>query len=175
MDDKINRKQLLHKITWCWSIVTVMFLLLSIYVYFRGITGMPILFWGEKALPKEVMSYREGNLYIAELSDNRLSSHLRPSPARLLEDGKRLAPANAARSEIRSKGKGRYTFLDDRLYFSTSDNSDPITNGKVYAIRYPLILWEEAVYVVTSFLVIGIILAALVKIGPSSSDGKQDA
>jgi hypothetical protein len=52
----------------------------------------------------------------------------RRSAAQVLEDGVPLGPAHAAHAEIRQKGEGRY---------STSDNSDPNTNGRRYALWLP--------------------------------------
>jgi pectate lyase len=50
------------------------------------------------------------------------------------EDGKPLGPAHSMHDDIRTKGAGRYSHWVDTLYFSTSDNSDPNTNGKKYSI-----------------------------------------
>ncbi len=61
------------------------------------------------------------------------------SPLVLYEDGKQLGPANAGHGTIREVGKGAYSHWsgtgkpdDQQLYFSTSDNSDPRTNGRTY-------------------------------------------
>ncbi len=50
----------------------------------------------------------------------------------LTEDGKTLGPAHTLHSEIRSKGAGRFSFWSGKLYFSSSDGSDPRTNGRAY-------------------------------------------
>ncbi|MBR0900993.1 hypothetical protein JQ616_39065 [Bradyrhizobium tropiciagri] len=62
--------------------------------------------------------------------------------ARLYEDDKLLGPANSAQQEIINKGAGRFAFYRDTwnyfgpaLMFSTSDNSDPNTNGRKYRLR----------------------------------------
>lgn len=56
----------------------------------------------------------------------------------LLEDGKPLGPAHSAHADIRKQGKGRYSHWGARsLWFSTSDNSDPRTNGREYKVVYP--------------------------------------
>jgi hypothetical protein len=59
------------------------------------------------------------------------------SPAQVFEDGVALGPAHAAHAEIRQKGGGRYSHWQNTLYFSTSDNSDPNTNGRRYALWLP--------------------------------------
>jgi hypothetical protein len=156
--------------TMVWSVTCIVFLFLSAIVHYRGVSGLPYFLWGEKTISQDVITYKEGNLYIADLGDNRLSSHLRPSPGRLLEDGEKLGPANANRNEIKSKGKGRYVFLDNNLYFSSSNNSNPMINDRIYQIQYPLILWEEAVYGITLVLIAGIIAAAILAAGPQRDE-----
>lgn len=53
----------------------------------------------------------------------------------LFENGKALGLARAPHNEIREKGGGLYShWLEQTLYFSTSDNSDPRTNGRRYEI-----------------------------------------
>lgn len=59
-----------------------------------------------------------------------------PSQSRLvlLEDGVALGPAHTVHEQINSVGNGRYSHWYRGLYFSTTDNSDPNTNGREYAI-----------------------------------------
>ncbi len=57
------------------------------------------------------------------------------STLRLFEDGKELGPAHVAHKEIRELGQGRYSHWKDGIWFSTSDNSDPRTNGRKYTWR----------------------------------------
>lgn len=52
----------------------------------------------------------------------------------LYEDGKALGPAHSIHDEIRQKGQGRFSHWGKSVYFSTSDNSDPSTNGRKYFI-----------------------------------------
>jgi len=56
----------------------------------------------------------------------------------LLEDGTPLGPRNAFMSDIRSHGAGRYVHWGGFVYFATSDNSDPNTNGRTYSYRFTL-------------------------------------
>ena len=53
----------------------------------------------------------------------------------LLEDGKPLGPAHTPHEEIRQKGQGRYSHWQQFVFFSTSDNSDPMTNGRKYTVE----------------------------------------
>jgi hypothetical protein len=65
-----------------------------------------------------------------DTADNTLQSTLR-----LYEDGKPLGPAHSMHRDIDVGGHGLYSFWNNGktlLIFSTSDNSDPNTNGRVY-------------------------------------------
>ena len=59
------------------------------------------------------------------------------SYAYLLEDGKPLGPAHALHYKIRENGMGCFSHWGEHVYFSTSDNSDPNTNGRTYTLNVP--------------------------------------
>jgi predicted dehydrogenase len=59
----------------------------------------------------------------------------RVSRLRLLEDGNRLGPAHSAHNAIRTLGDGRHSFWTNVVYFSTSDGSDPTSNGRLYTVQ----------------------------------------
>jgi len=61
-----------------------------------------------------------------------------PSPARVLENGVPLAWPNALHQEIQHTGQGRYSLWHGGLYLSTSDNTDPRTNGRHYTLYWPI-------------------------------------
>ncbi len=52
----------------------------------------------------------------------------------LYENGRELGPPHTNHGEIRTLGGGRYSHWEQVLYFSTSDNSDPRSNGRVYTV-----------------------------------------
>jgi len=54
------------------------------------------------------------------------------SGLRLFEDGRVLSPAHSPHESIRESGRGRYSHWGRWLYFSTSDNTDPRSNGRTY-------------------------------------------
>jgi hypothetical protein len=56
--------------------------------------------------------------------------------ADLREDGI-LLQSHCAIAGIRGQGRGQYLLEDGRLIFSTSDNTDPRTNGRDYDFYYP--------------------------------------
>ncbi|MHB8769968.1 MAG: glycosyltransferase [Syntrophales bacterium] len=67
-------------------------------------------------------------------------------PAQVLEDGIPLTIPDCCHAEIADKGAGRYSLWGGFLYFSTSDNSDPRTNGRTYDLYWPklpspLLVW----------------------------------
>src|ERR1700754_1564360 len=55
----------------------------------------------------------------------------------LCEDGWPLGPAHAAPGDIAKVGKGRFSYWGSSIVFSTSDNSDPNTNGRTYEVVQP--------------------------------------
>ncbi|MDP1569139.1 MAG: FkbM family methyltransferase [Vicinamibacterales bacterium] len=50
----------------------------------------------------------------------------------ILEDGHPLGPGQVQHDVIRTHGAGRFSHWESHLYWSTSDNSDPNTNGRRY-------------------------------------------
>ncbi len=53
----------------------------------------------------------------------------------LRENGTELGPAHSVHATIQACGDGRYSFWIDVVYFSSSDGSDPNTNGRVYSVE----------------------------------------
>ncbi len=87
--------------------------------------------------PAAGIRHEIGYAYVARVGYRGISSHKRPSSARVLENGIPLpGPANALHDDIRQLGGGRYSFWHNVVYFSTPDNSDPRTNGRVYTFEY---------------------------------------
>lgn len=60
---------------------------------------------------------------------------------RIYENGVQLGPPHSQKLEIERQGGGRYIVLKgdggQLVLFSTSDNSDPNTNGRVYRVTDP--------------------------------------
>lgn len=56
------------------------------------------------------------------------------SKTQLFENDQLLGPAHSLHETIRSAGRGRFSHWGSNLYFSTSDNSDPRTNGRIYKV-----------------------------------------
>jgi hypothetical protein len=83
----------------------------------------PFASWGGHAFAAEIPQFRDSS-DTADL----------PSVSKLVlcEDGNPLGPPHSNHDEIRQKGSGRYSHWDTEVVFSTSDNSNPNTNGRSY-------------------------------------------
>ncbi len=57
-------------------------------------------------------------------------------PALLFEDDAPLPLPDCPHDAIRTQGGGRYSVWGKTLYFSTTDGSDPVTNGRHYELRW---------------------------------------
>jgi hypothetical protein len=66
----------------------------------------------------------------------RVDTDSRPTASTLIltEDGSELGPAHASKDAIIKKGEGSFLHDQNDLVFSASDNSDPRTNGRDYAV-----------------------------------------
>ena len=60
-----------------------------------------------------------------------------PSPFVIYEDETPLGPAHSPYREVREKGEGRFVHWVVGFIFSSSDNSDPNTNGRRYRAIIP--------------------------------------
>lgn len=79
--------------------------------------------------------HEDGACYVAPLPAHLLSDLESFSSLEVLEDGRPLGPAHASHAEIRAAGGGRFSHWGAELYFSTSDDSDPRSNGRRYEVR----------------------------------------
>ena len=57
------------------------------------------------------------------------------SRLRLKENASAIGPPYANHADIAEYGSGRYSHWGEYLFFSSSDNSDPNSNGKVYTLH----------------------------------------
>ena len=81
------------------------------------------------------MHPEEGHCFYARLPRHLLSDLESSSSLLLFEDGRPLGPAHAPHDEMRALGGGRFSHWGAHLYFTTSDNSDPRSNGRRYTVR----------------------------------------
>ena len=78
--------------------------------------------------------HRDGYCYIANLPETFMSQLSENSTLALYENGQRLPYSESLHDDISVFGRGRYSCWENHLYFSSSDNSDPTTNGRRYQI-----------------------------------------
>ena len=62
------------------------------------------------------------------------ASSLAPGDVQLTEDGRPIGALDPAHADIRARGGGLYNLWEGALWFSTSDGSDPRTNGRAYRL-----------------------------------------
>jgi hypothetical protein len=125
------------------GLVSVYLLIVGIWLLLTRQIRMPTL-W--KVLLSRIRSRYRGELATANIRKHEGASFMVDVPAYLLsdkeaasalvllEDGKTLGPAHGRHDDIRRLGGGRFSHWGIELYFSTSDNSDPRTNGRKYTI-----------------------------------------
>jgi hypothetical protein len=128
--------------------------------------------WAQHPLPADAIRSWGGNAYsvtvpplpagdFARVVFLPLKPDLNESPmaseVRLLESGRPIGSPHSLHVEIVERGNGRFSHWGNELIFSSSDNSNPSTNGRSYAASYPLtpVLW-----IPIALLVFGIAAAA---------------
>ncbi len=77
----------------------------------------------------------QGSCWQADLPRHLMSDQEASSRLILLENGVAMPRPHCGHDEIRRQGEGRYSHWGPTLYFSTSDNSDPTTNGRTYSVE----------------------------------------
>lgn len=103
-----------------------------------GITS-PIVADGQVKLDLTKASKESGNAYYIDINApiaGDSGSQPTASTLKLFEDGKELGPAHALHNDIRNSGQGRFSHWGNSLYFSASDNTNPLTNGRTYTVSY---------------------------------------
>lgn len=87
---------------------------------------------------KDAVPTKDTYLYSLPLGLNWMNqADLGSSPAVVYEDGIPLASPNSVRQEIKDEGIGRFSVWNGTLLFSSSDNTNPRTNGRKYELEWP--------------------------------------
>ncbi len=73
-----------------------------------------------------------GHCYLCEVDPAPLSDAEGHSRLTVYEDDVALAQGHAMHDAIREEGEGQYSHWGSRIFFSTSDNTDPRENGRQY-------------------------------------------
>jgi hypothetical protein len=79
-------------------------------------------------------SSEKGFCWLAGVPDFILSDRESFSKLLVLEDGVPLPVPHAAHDTVRREGKGAYSHWGSVIYLSTTDNTDPSTNGRKYEV-----------------------------------------
>lgn len=87
------------------------------------------------------------------------AEHHTASMLDLTEDGRPLGPPHCGHDAIRRDGGGGFSHWHDDLWFSTSDGSDPRTNGRRYEVTAPLVLARAWLLVAVAACAAGGLLA----------------
>jgi hypothetical protein len=129
-----------------WSLppINKLFLLGNFALIFVGILVnlhsnaiLPVA-WERKSLELKDAIHAGGYSYKLPLGINWMNRiSLGDSPTIIYEDGTPLNRPNASLFDIESRGKGRFSVEEGSLILSSSDNSDPRTNGRLYEIHWP--------------------------------------
>ena len=103
--------------------------------YFSSIDRLQV----ELALDPDRVMPDGGVAWKIDLSDFPIAgdshSNLNQSKVVVLEDGKKLGPPHTLHETIRQNGMGAYSHWGTYLYFSSSDNTDPRSNGRAYIVK----------------------------------------
>jgi hypothetical protein len=83
-------------------------------------------------------AHRERYLQIAHVPAlSRETDTNGTTPYMLCENDRPLGPSQSIHNLIRVQGNGRWSHWDEWIYFSTSDNTSPATNGRTYYLVRP--------------------------------------
>jgi hypothetical protein len=97
--------------------------------------GLVPVQWKRITLELDRATNVRGNLYAVDLGIHWKShTGIWEYPVRLYEDGIELGPPDQKLPYITSEGAGGYTVIDGILYFSSSDNTNPMKNGREYQV-----------------------------------------
>ena len=147
------------------GIIILILQALFVSLYVRGkLLSVPALNHERFTLQVQNIVSSEENSYVLPLGIDWMSHYdLGVSPAVVYENNIPLNVPNAQHAAIQEEGNGRYSVWEGYLYFSSSDNTDPRTNGRVYELEWPRpipVAWQKASYVIS---ILGIALIFLGK------------
>jgi hypothetical protein len=107
-------------------------------LYAQAIITIPFAEQRSTLQAKDAVPVKSTKLYILPLGVNWMNqADLGSSPAVVYENGIPLESPNSLRQVIKDKGNGSYSVWNRALLFSSSDNTDPRTNGRKYELEWP--------------------------------------
>lgn len=90
--------------------------------------------WPKRTIALGKIRANEGFGFVAKLPSPWLGFQFAQESGVLTEDGRPMMRVNE-NGAVRETGKGAFRVGRDRVLFSSSDGSDPLTNGRVYSLR----------------------------------------
>jgi hypothetical protein len=103
----------------------------------QGMLGYP--FRSAIALDPAKFVWAAGFAYSSALSSQYSPRGAQTASARLRENGRVISSYSQREASVAQVGRGIFSFPErGRLLFSSTDNSDPRTNGRKYSIEVPL-------------------------------------
>jgi len=134
---KFRRRSVLENL---YVIGATILILVGVFValYAQAIIHIPFAEQRTILQVKDVVPKKPTHLYILPLGINWMNqADLGQSPAVVYENGIPLSSPNSLHQTIKDDGMGGYSIWNGNLYFSSSDNTDPRTNGRKYEIEWP--------------------------------------
>jgi hypothetical protein len=129
------------------ELIVVLWAITIAFLFAVGVAiwSPPLLAPYGTTLLRRPFHHERGNAYRAEvfLRDAKADeeANMNQSTLQLYEDGNRLGPQHNSSDDVARQGRGLYLFWRSDsgkwIIFSTSDNSDPNTNGRTYSVSDP--------------------------------------
>lgn len=96
--------------------------------------------WGNGTFPRFTWpggyTHENGHCYFGQIDEEfEQKAKASGAPVTLYENDAPLSIADASHDDIRNLGEGRYSVWKGWIYFSASDNSDPMSNGRRYELK----------------------------------------
>ncbi len=76
-----------------------------------------------------------GHCFVSPVPSRLLSDREGFSRLVVFEDGYPLSQPHAPHEDIKERGNGLFSHWGNYIYFSASDNSNPLENGRIYTVR----------------------------------------
>jgi hypothetical protein len=162
-------------------LIWVLVVLLAIGLFLHNSFGFV---WEERELAAEQMQqgigYPGEYAYAVPLGTSWMSQDKRgtSAPANVLENGIPLVLPDSPHADVANKGAGRYSLWGRNLYFSSSDNSDPRTNGRKYEVSWPVsvsVLFVWVIYILAMLMTVFWLLKRIVSGKKYATGGWQMA
>jgi len=131
------------------------FSIVSSLIVFIHVSEIYPLYW--KYTQIENITHNVDNSYSTLIKENNKFSFIEPKHI-VLENKKELIFPHSPKQYIGELGLGRYLIQGSNIYFSTSDNSNPLTNSRLYEIKQVYILPSLFIAVIYSLLFICLFL-----------------